>query len=74
MEQFALFCREQLHTQTSSVAKGGGDSEDLVTYVEKQRSYRCGRGLVGGRQVRLGFRSSSAATAAAKVRWGQLGD
>ncbi|GAX73347.1 hypothetical protein CEUSTIGMA_g800.t1 [Chlamydomonas eustigma] len=39
MEKFALFSREQLHTQKSSGAKGSNGA-DLVSYVEQQRSYR----------------------------------
>ncbi|GAX73356.1 hypothetical protein CEUSTIGMA_g809.t1 [Chlamydomonas eustigma] len=39
LEKFALFSREQLHTQKSSGAKGS-QGADLVSYVEQQRSYR----------------------------------
>ncbi|GAX73364.1 hypothetical protein CEUSTIGMA_g817.t1 [Chlamydomonas eustigma] len=39
LESFALYSREQLHTQKSSGAKGS-QGADLVSYVEQQRSYR----------------------------------
>ncbi|PNH09214.1 Tiny macrocysts protein B, partial [Tetrabaena socialis] len=40
-EQFAIFSREQEHTQRSSGANGGGDSAvDLVAYVVFQRNHR----------------------------------
>ncbi|PNH03659.1 Tiny macrocysts protein B [Tetrabaena socialis] len=41
LERFAIFSREQEHTQKASGANGGGDSAvDLVAYVEFQRNHR----------------------------------
>ncbi|PNH12265.1 Tiny macrocysts protein B [Tetrabaena socialis] len=41
LERFAIFSREQEHTQKASGANGGGDSTvDLVAYVEFQRNHR----------------------------------
>ncbi|PNH09202.1 Tiny macrocysts protein B, partial [Tetrabaena socialis] len=41
LEQFAIFSREQEHTQKASGANGGDDSVvDLVAYVEFQRNHR----------------------------------
>ncbi|GAX73363.1 hypothetical protein CEUSTIGMA_g816.t1 [Chlamydomonas eustigma] len=39
LEKFALYSREQLHTQKTSGARGS-QGADLVSYVEQQRSYR----------------------------------
>ncbi|GAX78754.1 hypothetical protein CEUSTIGMA_g6191.t1 [Chlamydomonas eustigma] len=39
LERFALFSREQQHTQIQSGAKGG-QGADLVSYVEQQRAFR----------------------------------
>jgi hypothetical protein len=38
LERFAIFSREQQHTQKS--AGGSGQATDLVSYVEFQRNYR----------------------------------
>ncbi|KAG2445087.1 hypothetical protein HYH02_008954 [Chlamydomonas schloesseri] len=41
LERFAIFSREQEHTQKASGANGGtGTAVDLVSYVEFQRSHR----------------------------------
>ncbi|PNH04175.1 Tiny macrocysts protein C, partial [Tetrabaena socialis] len=41
LEHFAIFSREQEHTQRASGANGGGDNAvDLVAYVEFQRNHR----------------------------------
>ncbi len=40
LERFAIFSREQEQTQKESGAKNGGNSVDLVSYVEFQRNLR----------------------------------
>jgi hypothetical protein len=45
--RYAIFTREQQHTQNSASGAGGKGSAgaaatDLVSYVEFQRNYRCG--------------------------------
>ena len=40
LERFAIFSREQEHTQKESGAKSGESAVDLVSYVEFQRNRR----------------------------------
>ncbi len=39
--RFAVFSREQQHTQRSAAKGMGNQDADLVSYVEYQRNYRC---------------------------------
>ena len=40
MERFAIFSREQEHTQKESGSKNGDGTTDLVSYVEFQKNHR----------------------------------
>ena len=42
LEKFAIFSREQEHTQKESGSKNGDGTSDLVSYVEFQKNHRCG--------------------------------
>lgn len=40
LENFAIFSREQEHTQKESGEKNSDGTSDLVSYVEFQKNYR----------------------------------
>ena len=40
LERFAIFSREQEHTQKETGTKSGENTLDLVSYVEYQRNHR----------------------------------
>jgi hypothetical protein len=49
LERFAIFSREQQHTQQSSSTDGG--NVNLVSYVEYQKNYRWGGSAGGGGSI-----------------------